>query len=214
MYPVSFEADYIPEQSRLKTFFRYIIAIPWLLLQYGYGIVAGLFAFIGWFAILFTGRYPQGLYDFVAGYIRYSARVGGFLYMLTDEYPSFGLDDDPDYPVRVDIAPPKAKYSRLKTFFRFIIGIPVMLLALVHLIILGVCAFLGWFAALFTGKMPQGLFNPIRNATAYLTRANAYFNYMTEDYPPFGFDEEASRTAISQTETPALETQPTATREG
>jgi hypothetical protein len=214
MYPVSFEADYIPEQSRLKTLFRYIVAIPWLLLQYGYGIVAGLFSLIGLIAIIFTGRYPQGLYDFVAGYIRYSARAGGFLYMLTDQYPPFGLDDDPDYPIRVDIAPPKPKYSRLKAFFRFLIGIPVMLLALVQLIILGVCAFLAWFAILFTGKMPEGLFNSIRGATAYVTRANAYFNYLTEDYPPFGFDEEASRTAISQTETPALETQPAGTRQG
>lgn len=213
MYPLSFEADYEPKQSRLKTLFRYFIAIPWLLLQYGYGIVAGLFSFIAWFAILFTGRYPQGLYDFVAGYIRFSAQAGGFLYMLTDEIPPFGLNEE-NYPIRVDVAPPKPKYSRLKTFFRFIIGIPVMLLALVHLIILGVCAFLAWFAILFTGKMPEGLFNPIRSATAYLTRANAYFNYLTEDYPPFGFDEEASRTAISQTETPALETQPAATREG
>ena len=213
MYPVSFEADYEPEQSRLKTFFRYIIAIPWLLLQYGYGIVAGLFAFIAWFAILFTGRYPQGLYDFVAGYVRYSAQAGSFLYLLTDQLPPWGLNEE-NYPIRVDIAPPKPKYSRLKVFFRFIIGIPVMLMALVHFIILGVCVTLGWFAALFTGKMPEGLFNPIRNATAYLTRANAYFNYLTEDWPPFGFDEEASRVAISQTETPALETQPAATRQG
>jgi hypothetical protein len=213
MYPVSFEADYEPRQSRLKTFFRYFIAIPWLLLSYGYGIVAGLFALIAWVALLFTGRYPQGLYDFVAGYIRFSAQAGSFIYLLTDELPPFGLNEE-NYPIRVDIAPPKPKYSRLKVFFRFIIGIPVMLLALVHFVILGVCATLGWFAALFTGKMPQGLWNPIRNATAYLTRANAYFNYLTEDYPPFGFDEEASRVAISQTETPALETQPAATREG
>jgi hypothetical protein len=213
MYPVSFEADYVPEQSRLKTLFRYFIAIPWLLLSYGYGIVAGLFAFIAWFALLFAGRYPQGLYDFVAGYIRFSAQAGSFIYLLTDDLPPFGLNEE-NYPIRVDIAPPKTKYSRLKVFFRFIIGIPVMLLALVHFVILGVCSFLGFFAALITGRMPEGLWAPIRNATAYLTRANAYFNYLTEDYPPFGFDEEASRTAISQTETPALETQPAATREG
>ena len=213
MYPVSFEADYDPEQSRLKTLFRYFIAIPWLLLSYGYGIVAGLFALIAWFALLFTGRYPQGLYDFVTGYIRYSAQMGGFVYLMTDQLPPFGLNEE-DYPIRVNFSDPKAKYSRLKVFFRFIIGIPVMLMALVHFVILAVCATLGWFAALFTGKMPEGLYNPIRNANAYLTRTNAYFNYVTEDWPPFGFDEEASRTAIDQTQTPALETQPAATREG
>ena len=83
---------------------------------------------------------------------------------------------------------PKAKYSRAKVFFRFIIGIPVILMALVHIVILGVCATLAWFALLFTGKLPEGLFNPIRNATAYLTRTNAYFNYLTEDWPPFSFE--------------------------
>lgn len=214
MYPVSFEADYAEGRNRLTTFFRYFVAIPWQLVAYFYGIAGYIAAFIGWIAILFTGRYPQGLYDFVAGYLRMQTRTSAFSALLTDEYPPFGGEPDPNYPVRIDIAAPKPKYSRLKAFFRFIIGIPVMLLLFVQAIILMVCVFIAWFAILFTGRMPEGLFNPIRSAAAYATRASAYFLYLTEDWPPFSFDEEASRVAIEQTEQPALQTQPAATREG
>jgi len=59
----------------------------------------------------------------------------------------------------------------------------------VQSIILGVCAFIGWFAILFTGKLSEGLFNPMRSAMAYLTRASAYFLLMTEDWPPFSYEE-------------------------
>jgi hypothetical protein len=214
MYPVSYEADYAEKRNRLTTFFRYFVAIPWQLVAYFYGLAGYIAAFIAWFAILFTGRYPQGLYDFVAGYLRMQTRTNAFGALLTDEYPAFGGDPDPNYPVRVDIAAPKPKYSRLKAFFRFIIGIPVMLLLLVWGIVAMVCIVLAWLAIVFTGKMPDGLFNPIRSAMAYSTRATAYFLYLTEDWPPFSFDEEASRTAIEQTRTPALETQPAATRQG
>ena len=214
MYPVSYEADYVEERSRLTTFFRYFTAIPWQIVAYFYGIAGYIAAFIAWFALLFTGRYPQGIYDFVAGYLRMQTRTNAYAGLLTDDYPPFSGDPDPDYPVRIDIAAPKPKYSRLKVFFRFLIGIPVMLLLLVWGIIAMVCIFLAWFAIVFSGKMPRGLFDPIRNASAYGTRATAYFLYLTEDWPPFGFDEEASRTAIEQTQTPALETQPAGTREG
>jgi hypothetical protein len=214
MYPVSFEADYIEEQSRLRTFFRYFVALPWQFVAYFYGLAAYIAAFIAWFALLFTARYPQGLYDFVAGYLRMQTRTSAFSGLLTDQWPPFTGEQDPDYPVRIDIAAPKPKYSRLKVFFRFLIGIPVMVLLLVWAVVAMVCIVLAWFAILFTGKMPEGLFNPIRSASAYGTRASAYFLYLTEDWPPFSFDEEASRTAIEQTQTPALETQPTGTAQG
>ena len=72
-------------------------------------------------------------------------------------------------PVRVGVPPPLDEYDRLKTGLRLIIGIPVWLLAIVQSIILGVCALIAWFVILFTGKLPDGLFNPMRSAMAYLT---------------------------------------------
>jgi hypothetical protein len=190
MYPISFAADPALEgRNRLTTFFRYIVAIPWLIVAAIYGFVAEIVAVIAWFAIVFTGRYPEGLYNFNAGYLRMIGRVNGFEYLLTDAWPPFGGDEAPEYPVRIGIPPPLDQYSRVKTGFRLILGIPVYLLAIVQAIIVSVCALIGWFAILFTGKLPEGLFNPIRAGSAYLTRAMGYFLLLTEDYPPFSYEE-------------------------
>jgi hypothetical protein len=196
MYPISFEADPALEgRNRLTTFFRYIVAIPWLIVAAIYGFVAEIAAVIAWFAIVFTGKYPQGIYDFNAGYLRMISRVNGFQYLLTDEWPPFGGDEAPDYPVRIGVAPPLDEYSRLKTGLRLIIGIPVYLLTIVQAIIVSVCALIAWFAILFTGKLPQGLFEPIRSGSAYLTRATGYFLLLTEDYPPFSYEESGAAPA-------------------
>ncbi len=86
-------------------------------------------------------------------------------------------------------------YSRVKALFRFIIGIPVMILAFVQAIILSVVTLIAWFAILFTGKHPEGLFNPARSAMAYLARSSAYFLLITEDWPPFSLEEGSGESA-------------------
>jgi hypothetical protein len=199
MYPISYEADPALEgRNRLTTFFRYIVSIPWLIVAAVYGFVAEIAAVIAWFAIVFTGKYPEGIYNFNAGYLRMISRVNGFQYLLTDEWPPFGGDEGPQYPVRVGVAPPLDQYSRMKTLFRLIVGIPVYLLAIVQAIILTVCALIAWFAILFTGKLSEGLFNPMRSASAYLTRATAYFLLITEDWPPFSYEESGPAPAAGQ----------------
>ncbi len=196
MYPISYDADPALEgRNRLTTFFRYLVAIPWLIVASIYGFVAEIAAVIAWFAIVFTGKYPQGIYDFNAGYLRMVSRVNGFEYLLTDGWPPFGGDEAPGYPIRVGIAPPLDQYDRLKTGLRLIIGIPVYLLMIVQAIILAVCPLIAWFMILFTGKLPDGLFNPMRSAGAYLTRAGGYFLLLTEDYPPFTYEESGSAPA-------------------
>jgi hypothetical protein len=176
-------------RNRLTTFFRYLVSIPWLIVASIYGFVAEIAAVVAWFAIVFTGKYPQGIYDFNAGYLRMISRVNGFEYLLTDEWPPFGGEEATGYPIRVGVPPPLDAYDRLKTGLRLIIGIPVYLLAIVQAIILSVCMLIAWFVILFTGKHPEGLFNPMRSASAYLTRAAGYFLLMTEDYPPFSLEE-------------------------
>ena len=190
MYPVSYAADYAAEgRNRLTTFFRPIVAIPWHIVAYLYGLLASIVVFIAWFAMVFTGRYPLGMYSFNGGYLRMQNRVNGFAYLLIDEWPPFGGEEAPDYPVRIGVPPPLDMYSRAKALFRLIIGIPVMILAFVQGIILSVVTLIAWFAILFTGKHPDGLFNPARSASAYLTRASAYFLLITEDWPPFSLEE-------------------------
>jgi hypothetical protein len=190
MYPVSYEADAALEgRNRLTTFFRYLVSIPWQIVVALYGIVAEIAAVIAWFAIVFTGRYPEGLYNFNVGFLRMASRVNGFNYLLTDEWPPFNGEENPQYPIRVGVAPPLDEYNRLKTGLRLIFGIPVYLLAIVQSLILGVCALIAWFVILFTGRLGEGLFNPMRSAAAYLTRAGGYFLLITEDWPPFSLEE-------------------------
>ena len=204
MNPVTDEMENPGEgRNRLTTFFRQIVAIPWLIVVGIYGFVASLAVIVAWFALVFTGKYPQGIYNFVAGYIRMISRVNGFYYLATDEWPPFNGDENPAYPVRLGIPPPKPEYSRLKAGFRLIIGIPVMLLAFVQSLIAQVIALIGWFAILFTGSMSDGLFNPLRSALAYQTRATAYFSLLTEDYPPFSLEEGAGAAGAQQAPAPA-----------
>ena len=193
MYPISYDVEPALEgRNRLTTYFRYIVAIPWQIVAYVYGIVAQIAAIIAWFAIVFTGKYPEGLYNFNAGYLRMSSRTNSFLYLLSDEFPPFGGEEGPGYPVRIGVPAPLGEYSRLKTGFRLIIGIPVMLLAIVQGIILYVVSIIAWFAILFTGKLGEGLFDPMRSAMAYLVRTSGYFLLITEDWPPFSYEEAGS----------------------
>ena len=79
MHPVAFDSAYEVERNRLTTFFRFIVAIPWIIWIYLYGIAASIAAIIAWFALLFTKRYPESLYGFVSGYVRIATQIGGFI---------------------------------------------------------------------------------------------------------------------------------------
>jgi hypothetical protein len=196
MYPVSFEADaQLEGRNRLTTFFRYFIAIPWAIVIGLYGIGAWFASIYAWFSIVFTGKYPEGAYNFNAGFLRAANRFNGFFNLLTDEFPPFDGDEHPEYPIRAGVPAPLGAYDRLKTGLRFIFGIPVYLLGFVQGIILGVCSLIAWFAIVFTGKLPEGLFEPMRSALAYSTRSAAYWLLMTEDWPPFSLEEGAAQPA-------------------
>lgn len=187
-YPVTFEADYVERRSRLTTFFRLILAIPVAIVLYVYGIVAWFAIVIAWFAILLTGRYPQGLYDFVASFTRFLARVTAYTVLLSDPYPPFSGSDDPAYPVRMQFTRLE-RYSRVKTLFRIVLAIPIVILRYVINLLLEVGAFAAWFVILFTGKMPRGLFDLMVLANSYTARSDAYLYLLTETYPPFQDDE-------------------------
>ncbi len=183
MYPIGFELDYAEERNRLTTFFRLIVAIPWLIIGVVYGIVASVAAFLAWFALLFTKRFPDSLYRFIAGYIRFTARAGGFVLLATDEYPAFWGEPDDGYPIRVEIAPPQAEYSRAKTFFKYLLAFPQWLILQGLGTVLSAAAFVAWWRILFTGKQSATMHDALRVALAYSTRANAFLLLMTEYHP-------------------------------
>jgi Domain of unknown function (DUF4389) len=194
-YPVTFEADYVEQRSRLSTFFRLILAIPLVIWLFVYGIVAELAIVVAWFAIVITGRYPRGLYDFVAGFTRFATRTLAYTYLLCDPYPAFGGADDPAYPVRMEFEPLE-HYDRLKTLVRIILAIPILIVRYVMGLLLEIGAFAAWFVILFTGKMPRGLFDLMVLANSYTARSDSYIYLLTETYPPF--QDEQTRAAGAQ----------------
>jgi Domain of unknown function (DUF4389) len=184
-YPVSFEMDYVERRSRLTTFFRWLLVIPHLLVLWLWSIAAGLAVIAAWFAIVFTARYPQGLYDFVAGFLRYMSRVYGYAQLGVDPYPPFTGAEERAYPVRLNIAPPLEHYNRLKAGFRFILAIPIALVVYAMQIVYGIGSFIAWFAIVVLGRQPRGLQDMIHLGLSYQQRASAYFALVTEDWPPF-----------------------------
>src|SRR3954447_6814599 len=144
-YTVGYDADFSEPHSRLTTFFRYLLAIPLLIIAMFLGLALYVCVIIAWFAIVFTTRYPDGLYTFNARVVRWLARLSSYLHLAADPYPPFDLDEHTEYPVRVPIGPPKESYSRLKTGCRMIIGIPVMLINYALGVVAYVAALISWF---------------------------------------------------------------------
>ena len=184
-YPVTFEADYAEQRNRLTTFFRLILMIPVAIVLYVFGIVAYIAIVIAWFAIVLTGRYPAGLYKFVADFNRFLARATAYAVLLTDVYPPFNGAADPAYPVRMEFSGPLESYSRLRTLLRFILAIPIMILRYVMTLLLEIGAVAAWVVIVVTGKMPRGLFDLMVLANSYTARSDAYLFLLTETYPPF-----------------------------
>ena len=184
-YPVKFEADYLERRNRLTACFRLIMVIPVAIWLYLYAIVASLAIVVAWFAIVLTARYPQGLYDFVAGYTRFVTRVTAYAALLCDPYPPFGGGADAQYPIRMEFAGPLARYSRPKTLFRFVLAIPLVFVRYAMGLLIEIGAVAAWFVILVTGKLPRGLFDLLVLANSYTARSDAYLYLLTESYPPF-----------------------------
>ncbi|MEA2191490.1 MAG: hypothetical protein QOI73_1611 [Solirubrobacteraceae bacterium] len=183
-YPVVYSQIPAVDRSRLTVFFRIIMVIPHLIMSLFYGIAAGVVVFLAWFAIVVTGRYPAGMYEFVAGYLRYSARLNAYMYLVTDEYPPFDGAEHPEFPVILRIPGPKESYSRLTTFFRIILMIPIAILLYVFNLWIQAVALAIWLVAVIMGKTSAGLVDAERFPLAYLARAGAYGCLLTDQWPP------------------------------
>lgn len=185
-YPVDFEMDFVQQRSRLTTFFRWILGIPHFFFAFGYTIAFYIVWIISWFALVFTARWPEGLFNFACGYLRYIARLSGYLFLGVDQYPPFSGADDPSYPVRVRVDPPLASYSRLKVFFRLIYAILAYVIRYALVLVMEFVAFVSWFAIVILGRQPPALQEALNFCLAYTTRADALLFLITETYPPFG----------------------------
>ena len=177
------DVQYPERSSRLLIFVKMLLAIPHLAALYAIGALAGFVTLIAWFAILFTGRYPRGMWDFAVGFFRWSANVQAYILLLRDEYPPFSMDEG-RYPVRLTLAYPE-HLSRAKIFFKWLLIIPNFVV--LYLVMLGAMAatVAAWFVILFTGRYPRGMFDFVVGAMRWMMRVNVYLYLLTDHYPPF-----------------------------
>jgi Domain of unknown function (DUF4389) len=192
-YPAVLEIDQPEHVANWRPLVHWLLVIPHWIVLYVLGIVAEVVSIVAWFAILFTGKMPDGLANLIALYIRYSNRVTAYAQFMREEYPPFSFDSVPqdpgDYPgVRTQLAPELEDRNRLTTAFRFILVIPHLFV----LAILGIVVFFAmigaFFVVLFTGRWPDGLFTFVLGFMRWVTRVNAYFLLLTDEYPPFSMD--------------------------
>jgi hypothetical protein len=188
MYPVSYEADFQPEQNRATTFFRLILAIPWIIVGYVYEIAAVFTHIAAWVVLLITGRYPEGLYKLNSGFVRYYVRTYAWIYLQTDEWPPFGISDDPAYPIRIEFAGREAKQSRLKVFFRIILALPMLLLAYAVNYVHNFLGVIAWLTIVFRGYLPEGINSALTFCNSFYARLLGYIALLTDAYPPVGVE--------------------------
>jgi hypothetical protein len=181
--PVQVAAAQALAQRRVTVLFRLFMLIPHFVVLYFLGIAAGIVAFIGWWAALFTGWLPEFAASFLSGYVRWSTRVAAYGMLLTDVYPPFSLEDEPGYPVQLAL-PVRERLNPLAVLFRIILVIPAGLLSwLVQYGGLTVVAFIAWLITLITGKLPDSLHAAYTAILRYTTRLNCYLYMLTPAYP-------------------------------
>ena len=206
-YPVSIEGELDPGLSRWLWLVKWLLAIPHYIILFFLGIALFIMTIVAFFAILFTGRYPRGIFDFNVGVLRWYWRVAYYSYSAlgTDRYPPFSLGRR-DYPANLEVEYPE----RLS---RGLVLIKWWLLAIPHYLILaifeggwgtynidiksqeswgytspGLIFILVLFAAivlLFTGRYPRDIFNLLLGLNRWVLRVAAYITLMRDEYPPF-----------------------------
>ncbi|MDD5702217.1 MAG: DUF4389 domain-containing protein [Dehalococcoidales bacterium] len=207
-YPATLSIDY-PDRplNRLTTFFRILMVIP-------IAIILGLItsAYLGWdggqntggnvnwqyttggfvvlplvLMILFRKKYPKWWFDWNLALTRFSYRVSAYISLLRDEYPS----TDEEQAVHVDLVYPDAQtqLGRGWPLIKWFLAIPHYIILFFLGIAAFICIIISWFAILFTGRYPRGLFDFVVGVERWSLRVSAYMAILTTDkYPPFSLN--------------------------
>ena len=195
-YPVTLTVDYPDrELNRVTTFFRLFAIIPIAVVL---GLVSGPTAHAGSevalesggvvFAatalmLLFRRKYPRWWFDWNLALTRFGLRVSAYAALLRDEYPS----TDEEQAVHLNLEYPDAKkLNRWLPLIKWFLAIPHYIVLAFLILASVVCIIIAWFAILFTGKYPPGLFNFVTGVLRWGLRVSAYaLLLVTDEYPPF-----------------------------
>jgi hypothetical protein len=202
-YPVQFSVDY-PDRdlNRLTTFFRIFTVIPIAIVllalsggssyswtardeSYAFGAgVAGVLFFAPLLLIVFRQKYPRWWFDWNLNFTRFENRVFSYLLLLRDEYPS----TDEEQAVRLEFPYPDASddLNRWLPLVKWLLAVPHYVVLFFLGIAAFVCVVISWFAILFTGRYPRGLFDFVVGVMRWGNRVQGYaFVLITDRYPPF-----------------------------
>jgi hypothetical protein len=207
-YPLQLSGKLSPRLSRGLWLVKWLLAIPHFVVLFFLWIAFVGVSVVAFFAILFTGRYPRGLFDFNVGVLRWSWRVGFYSYSAlgTDEYPPFTLRDAPDYPARLEVEYPESLSHGL-VLVKWLLAIPHFLVAAVFVGgawtawtgagtewmfgsggLVGLLVFIAGVVLLFTGRYPKSVYDFVLGMNRWVFRVAAYAALMTDTYPPFRLD--------------------------
>jgi hypothetical protein len=190
---LQFDVAYPDHLSRGLIWVKWwLLAVPHFIVLYLLQIAFNVVFLISWVLILILGRYPRSLWEFSVLYLKWQARVTSYCLLQRDDYPPFG---DGDYPVLFHLDYPD-RLSRWKIFLKWLFVIP-------HLVVLGflwiavmVVWVIAWFAILFTGNFPRGMFDFVTGVQRWSYRVSVYYYLLTDAYPPFSMEPEAPQPSM------------------
>jgi hypothetical protein len=183
-YSASLEITYPSELNRWLPLVKWLLAIPHYVVLFFVGVGAFFVMIYGFFAVLFTGRWPRGAFEYLVGAARWYFRVLAYVHLMTDAYPPFSLADDPGYPLRLNIDHPD-RIANWRALVQWLLAIPYLWIAAVLYWLTGVLTIVSFFTVLFTKKIPRGVFELMVPGLRWTVRGDAYAYFMTDRYPPF-----------------------------
>jgi hypothetical protein len=208
LYPVRVRGDLDPALSRWQWLVKWILAIPHFIVLSFLHIAYAVVTVIAFFAILFTGKYPRGLFDFNVGVMRWRWRV--LFYALsvlgTDKYPPFSLRPNPEYPADLEVDYPEHLHRGLVLIKWWLLAIPhyLVLAAFFHsgmrfmgngdhnwgggVPLIRILLLIAVVALLFTARYPKGVYDFVIGINRWAIRVIAYASLMRDEYPPFRLD--------------------------